>query len=313
MSPLPLLAALWLSACASPLGPGPRSQAPEGFWDHWGDGHAELSRYTLTQPRYGALHPGEETLIFVTETFTDAQRVKSDGGHADEYPVIKLNAARDFTTGIYDYNTMTSVFAPLDGRLPLGQPTKVSASVQEWCGHMWDQLLIDPGRYRRASYSYFDGEGDRLDSARLPEGAVFADALPILVRGLVGEWLPPGGSAQVPMAERLIDLRMQHRPLTFEAAQVSRAAAPTPVEVGAGVFEVERWTVQRGELTTTYDVERAAPHRLVRWSSSAGEEGALTGTLRTRYWEQNQPEHRPLREGLLPPEAATPPPPAPAP
>ena len=40
------------------------SQAPDGFWDHWGDGRAEISAYSLTQPRYGEQHPGEVVLIF---------------------------------------------------------------------------------------------------------------------------------------------------------------------------------------------------------------------------------------------------------
>lgn len=296
----PLLA---LFACATPGGSGLRSQAPDGFWDTWGDGQAELDGYQLVQPRYAALHPGEETLIFVTETFTAAQRVKSDGGHDDEFPVLKLNAARDFVTGIYDYNTMTSVFAPLDGRLPLGQPTKISSSVQEWCGHMWDQLLIDPRRFQRASYSYFDGEGDQRVGARLPEGAVFADALPLLVRGLLGEWVPEGGQTEVPMAERLIDLRMGHRPLAFTPADVRRDPGPHPVEVPAGAFTVERWTVTHQGQTLTLDVEKAPPHRLVRWSSTTGEEGALTGTLRTRYWEQNQPGFKHLRAELGLPSA----------
>ena len=81
------------------------------------------------QPRYGELRHGTAVLVYVTETFTQAQRVKSDGKHTDEMPVLKLNEVRDFQTGIYDYNTMLSVFVR-SGTLA---PVKISfASSEPW-------------------------------------------------------------------------------------------------------------------------------------------------------------------------------------
>ena len=73
--------------------PGPTpvfapAQAAPGFWDRWGDGEAEVDTYSLVTPRYGAPRVGSAILVFVTEDFTDGQRVKSDGGHGDEYPVL---------------------------------------------------------------------------------------------------------------------------------------------------------------------------------------------------------------------------------
>src|SRR5207249_3206702 len=87
------------------------------FWSTWGDGKAELDGYALTQPRYGELRAGTAVLIFVTEDFSDSARVKADPGKhpaSDVYPVLKLNFVRDFQTGIYDYNVMTSTFARVD-------------------------------------------------------------------------------------------------------------------------------------------------------------------------------------------------------
>ena len=43
--------------------------------------------------------------------------MKADPGKhpaTDVYPVLKLNVVRDFQTGIYNYNTLTSVFARED-------------------------------------------------------------------------------------------------------------------------------------------------------------------------------------------------------
>jgi hypothetical protein len=120
-------------ACARPaLG--------QDFWAHWGDGKAELNGYRLTEPRYGANRKGSVVLVFVTEDFSDSLRVKADPGKhpaTDVYPVLKLNLVRDFQTGIYNYNAMTSAFA----RVAPGWPVaKVSFSSQEWCGQVWHQI-----------------------------------------------------------------------------------------------------------------------------------------------------------------------------
>src|SRR4051812_35432527 len=105
------------------------------FWQHWGDGKAELDGYALTQPRYGEKREGTAVLVFVTEDFSDSLRVKADPGKhppSDVYPVLKLNFIRDFQTGIYDYNVMTSTFLKTEDHFA---PVKISFSSQEWCGH----------------------------------------------------------------------------------------------------------------------------------------------------------------------------------
>src|SRR5215472_14166548 len=122
----------------------------DSFWKRWGDGKGELSSYYLTFPRYGELRKGLAITVFVTETFSNSLRVKSDPGKhpkSDEFPVIKLNLVEDFSTGIYDYNLLTSAFvalAPINGR-PAGAATKVSFTSQEWCGNVYGQALFDAG------------------------------------------------------------------------------------------------------------------------------------------------------------------------
>ena len=99
----------------------------QDFWAHWGDGKAELNGYSLKQPRYGAVRSGISVLIFVTEDFSDARRVKADAGKhpaSDVYPVLKLNAVRDFSTGIYDYNVMTSTFLRVAPGWPVANPDR---------------------------------------------------------------------------------------------------------------------------------------------------------------------------------------------
>jgi hypothetical protein len=277
----------------------PRSQAPDGFWDVWGDGKAEISTYALTQPRYGQERQGEAILVFVTETFADDDRVKSDGGHDVEYSVLKLNEVRDFTTGIYDYNVMTSSFLRVDGGSAWGVPVKSSFSMQEWCGHVYEQLIVRDDGVQRTSHSYFDGEADRSDSLELPSGAIFADALPILVRGLVGS---PSGALTVQVLDRSIDARFKHIPGSFRPATLTWADDET-VAVPLGSFQTTRVELDRESgVDVTYWVESAAPHRIVQWARSDGETAALVGSTRTSYWNQHRNGGEAARQDIGIPE-----------
>jgi len=262
----------------------------QDFWKHWGDGRAELNGYRLTQPRYGASRTGSAVLVFVTEDFSDSLRVKADPGKhpaSDVYPVMKVNFIRSFQTGIYDYNTMTSTFA----RVAAGWPVaKVSFSSQEWCGHVWHQILPAPGAIAGIFHSYFDGEADGKDALPLPEGGVFEDALPILLRGWNGGYLKPGESRTVPLLGSLFASRLAHKSLGWHQATISRAAAPGQVKVPAGSFAAVVYTVAvEGGVKTTYAFEAAPPYRLLRRSSDAGEDAVLLGSSRQPYWQENGP------------------------
>src|SRR5687767_2887744 len=202
-----------------------------------------MNGYRLVQPRYGAKRSGTATLIFVTEDFSDSLRVKADPGKhpaSDVYPVLKLNAVRDFQTGIYDYDVMTSAFA----RVAPGWPVaKVSFSSQEWCGHVYHHLLTRNGRVLGTHHSYFDGEADGTTDLMLPSGGVFEDALPIVLRGWLGAAIEPGQSKTVPFLPSLLQARLLHKSLAWGKAKISRAAALEPVTVPAGRFDATVYTV----------------------------------------------------------------------
>ncbi|HCH66618.1 MAG TPA: hypothetical protein DFR83_27680 [Deltaproteobacteria bacterium] len=293
-----LLSLLTTLACAqtptSTPKPTPRSQTAAGFWDHWGDGQAEVVGYKLTQPRYGEDRAGEAVLIFVTETFTHGQRVKSDGGHPDEYPVIKLNEVRDFQTGIYDYNAMTSVFVPLSGELSRGLTSRVTFSMQEWCGHAYSDLLsvhalgAEPDAMELTTRTYFDGASHGPRALAVPAGGIVASALPVLVRGLVGELVSPGARRTVPYLPSVLDAHLLHEPLAWQEAELRRAAEPEPITTPIGVVSAWRYEIEpRSGPASTWLVEAAAPHRLLGWERSDGESGWITGSLRTAYWQQS--------------------------
>jgi hypothetical protein len=284
------------------------------FWKHWGDNRAELSGYDLTFPRYGTPRKGVAVAIFVTETFSNALRVKSDPGKhpkSDEFPVMKLNLVEDFATGIYDYNLMTSTFValtPVDGR-PAGSATKVSFSSQEWCGNMYGQILLDRSAARLSSHSYFDGEADQSRSLALPPGALPGDAVLLWARGLAAPSLRPGESREVPLVRSLATSRLNHVPVEVLRATLKREAEPARATVPAGTFDVERRTVAiSGGPTWTVSVEAAPPHRIVAWETSDGQKAELLASERLPYWKLNGEEGKSAlaRIGLTPRPPRTP-------
>ncbi len=265
----------------------------DAFWKQWGDGQAELAGYDLLFPRYGELRRGVAITIFVSETFSNSLRVKADPGkHAasDQFPVMKLNLVEDFQTGIYDYNTMTSSFvalAPANGR-PAGSLTKVSFSSQEWCGQVYSHLLFDRDGVRQVLHSYFDGEADQQSQLPYPAGALSEDALWHWARGFAAPSLAPGETREAPLLTSLESSRLRHKPLSWAQAALSRSSASQSISVPAGNIEVEVWSVRlQNGPTRTFYVEKAEPHRIIKWETSDGERAELLASDRLKYWEMH--------------------------
>jgi hypothetical protein len=283
-APLKALSPFLLLLCLAAPAPA------QDFWAHWGDGKAELNGYALKQPRYGTVRTGTGVLVFVTEDFSDSRRVKADPGKhpaSDVYPVLKLNAVRDFQTGIYDYNVMTSSFL----RVAPGWPVaKVSFSSQEWCGHVWHQVVPRDGKLGGLFHSYFDGEADGVDDLAFPEGGVLEDALPVLLRGWNGAYLKAGESRGVPFLPSLLWARLNHKPLAWTTAKIARGVTARSVSVPAGRFEVISYAVETADgRSLGFEIESSAPYRLIRQTGPDGEEMALKGSTRLPYWQLNAP------------------------
>ena len=126
------------------------------FNDYWYAGEAEISAYKLEQARYGELREGTAVLVFVTEPFLPKKQVKADGNNPENISVLKLNATKNFNTGIYPYSIMQSTFYPVANNQ---HAIKVSCSVQEWCGHAYAQLN-NREQFELMSHSYFESEAD---------------------------------------------------------------------------------------------------------------------------------------------------------
>ncbi len=292
-----LLAGCGPSTLAENKAKSPQRSAygPE-FWDHWGDGFAEISTYQLQIPRYGLLRSGESVLIFVSETFSEKQRVKADPGRNprnDEFPVMKLNWQKNFQTGIYDYSEMLSSFlglAPIAGR-PEGALAKASFSRQEWCGHLFAQALFDAGKIRVSGTSYFDGDADLAQTLQPTQDFLSEDGLVFWARGMAAPYLKPGETRDVAYLTSLKSARDAHRPMAWSRINLTRNATLQRLEVAAGEFEVETFSAQLGNGNTfLFFVEKEMPRRIVRWKFSSGETADLIASDRMKYWELNGPD-----------------------
>lgn len=263
----------------------PVSAAAQDFSAHWHDGKAEMDGYRLAVSRYGQERAGYAVMIYVTEPFSESKRVKVDDhtkNPADTFDALKLNLVRDFQTGIYDYNTMVSVFV----RSSNFEPVKISFSSAEWCGHVYSELLYDETKIRVAQYSYFEDETATRILPR-PAGVVSEDNLFIVLRGLRGDYLQPGESRTVDYLPGVFFSRLTHREMNMVKATIARRGQPEIVDVPAGGFSTIVYDVTTESRNGVFYVEDAYPHRIVRWELSPDIRGELTGSNRLEYWKLN--------------------------
>jgi hypothetical protein len=119
---------------------------------------------------------------------------------------------------------------------------------------------------------------------------VLEDELPILLRGWNGAYLKPGESRTVPFLPSLLLTRLEHRPLAWTKARISRAAATSIARVPAGTFTVRVYDVEVADgRRLSFAIEAGEPFRLVRQTGANAEDLQLTGSTRLSYWQLNKP------------------------
>ena len=271
----------------------PRRGASSEFWAHWGDGRAELSGYRVTLDRYGESRNAELSLIYVTEPHDRRTWVKDDGAEApNRVEVLKLIRSMHFLAGIYPYFVMASTFSPVDAWTEERfHPVRLSLDVQEWCGSVTHRVLPGAGRLRSLRLSYFEDEGETRRELELPEGTLYEDALLIQLRELDGRF-HGGAEWEGFLIRELWSLRTGHLPIEPVPARILRT---DDTRDGA---PVTRFRLEAGEYWRTYDVEKAAPRRVLGWETSTGERAEILRTERLAYWRLNQPGDERYRSTL---------------
>lgn len=276
--------------------------AAQDFWGWWSDGKAELSSYQTKTQRYGELREGYAVLVFVTEEISRTTRVKVESEAippADRAPVMKLNHVVKFPTGIYDYSLLTSTFSSIEsefGRPPF-EPLKISFTAQEWCGHVYQMLIPQRDQVELTLHSYFQSEGDQKRSIKLPANAAFEDNLLIWIRELKGEVLSAGQRRALQILPSAWASRSGHQDVEFQGGSIIKEEGEV-VKLSEGNAPSWRWTWQVGNRTEMYWVEKAYPHRILKWQSSDGSAGELNKTLRLPYWQLHGNDDLAYREQL---------------
>jgi hypothetical protein len=300
-----------LVICPSHAAKAPPAKFDPPFGSYWHDGKAELDGYRYSVRRYGQERRGQAVLVYVTEPFSRSMRVKVNDASRnpkDTFDVLKLNLIRDFQTGIYDYNTMTSLFVKSDDF----DPVKVSFASTEWCGNVYEELLVNAGLVSQKVTSYFEGESGTHEERRL-KGGILEEELFVLLRGLNGPYLAPGDKKTVPLLLSSFRRRLTHQPVRWTEVTIERLAAPRMIVVPAGRFRTLVYSVITGNgHEGLFFIEDAYPHRIVRWEwkqaarqkeatgahvapyplairPEGNDSGELMGTSRLKYWELHNP------------------------
>ncbi len=283
------------------VGDGPDStrNKPVTFGDYWYQGQAEITSYTLKQARYGELHDGDAVLIFVTEDFSVQKQVKldrPDQAGDDAVKVLKLNALRNFNTGVYPYTVMTSAFTPLD-RERYPKTLKITTSVQEWCGHAFVQLNLQDDQYRVQQYSYFESEGDRVANL---EDALPEDEIWTTIR-LNPDDLPTG---EVTMIPGTLYQRFDHT--VWRTVNATAILMPDAREPDVMVYNLVYYPELNRTLTIRF--KRDFPHEIESWeevefASDGTTEELVTTAVRNKrvmldYWTKNSVVDVQLRRQL---------------
>ncbi len=267
-----------------------KKQLSEAFKTYWYAGEAEITSYKLQQARYGETRDGEAVLIYVTEPFLPEIQVKADASHPDNVPVLKLNATKNYLTGIYPYSIMTSTFYPVHDNQ---HAIKVAFSSQEWCGQVYAQLN-NRKQFDMMSHSYFESEADqdlKLDKTIL-ENELW-NKIRIEPAGL-----PTGDFDVIPSLEYI---RLSHK----EVKAYKASLALTHTE-GVSTYEINYPELER---TLKINFSTDFPYAIQGWTETAtsgfgknAKQMTSTATkmktLKTPYWQQNGNKDLSLRDSL---------------
>ncbi|TVZ27767.1 hypothetical protein JM83_2829 [Gillisia sp. Hel_I_86] len=264
----------------------PERKLSEKFKSYWFNGEAEITSYKLDQSRYGEPREGTAVLMYVTEEFLPEAQVKANTKSDKTIPVLKLNATKNFNTGIYPYSIMQSTFYPLEGR---SHALKVSASIQEWCGHVYIQLN-NRDNFKIDSHSYFEGEADKESelSKTYLENEVWTQLR------INPDLLPTGDIHMVPSFETL---RLAHK-----ETKAYDAMAEFYQDGEWSVYKISYQELKR-DLKIYYS--NIAPFKIEKWQEDSEVDGKLYTTTATKmkeiksdYWTKKSNKDLHLREQL---------------
>lgn len=265
------------------------------FDQYWYQGKAEITSYDLKQARYGEIREGSAVFVFVTEPFSKSKQVKLNNttrNEEDVVKVLKMNFTKKFTTGIYDYSILQSIFTPIDLK-NYKHSIKVATSLQEWCGHTYTQLNLQSYKYKVLLKSYFETEGDQEYQI---EQAMLEDEIWNLIR-ISPSVLPIGDIQLVP---NTATARLRHTSLDVESAFATLNDHESNKRLMTYIVE---FTESQRTLKIHY--HKKFPHEIEGWTETYIDNGKELSTTATRtktilsdYWNKYQIKDEPMRQEL---------------
>ncbi len=268
---------------------------------YWHQGLGEINVYSLEQNRYKDTYNGGVVLIFVTEDFLTDKQVKNDAyKNKKSTPILKTNAIQRFSTGIYDYSLMTSVFTPVQtSEWPATM--KVTNSGQDWCGQVYSQInWNNEGEYQHLLHSYFENEGDQENTS---EADLLEDEIMNRIR-MGWQHLPEGEKQLIPSMNFL---RLLHQPYASYTANLSVSdysgddiTSDKPLKV---------YTIQYPALERTLEIifQAKAPFIIEGWKDAYPSifDKKIRSSIAVRqktvledYWSHHSPSDHNLRDDL---------------
>jgi len=257
------------------------------FKAYWFAGEAEISSYKLQQARYGEMRDGHAVLVYVTEDFLPEKQVKADKYNEANTSILKLNATKNFNTGIYPYSIMQSTFYPISDTQ---HALKVSCSLQEWCGHVYSQLNNGNNQFEISSHSYFETEADQHFKLNK---AILENELWTQLR-LNPKSLPTGNLQIIPSMEFI---RLKHVDLKAYTAEAT--------------LKNGTYTITYPELDRTLSIRfnEEFPYDISGWEESFKSgygkskkilttKASKLQTIKSAYWSKNSNSDQNLRETL---------------
>ena len=259
------------------------AELSEEFKTYWYGGKAELTSYMLEQARYGEIRKGQAVLIYVTEDFNPVKQVKAEFSDPENVSVLKLNATKNFNTGIYPYSIMQSTFYPVDNNQ---HALKVSSSIQEWCGQVYAQIN-NRDEFEVMSHSYFEMEADQdfsLDKSTL-ENELWTQLR------IDPQSLPQGEIELIPSLEFL---RLKHKDIK---------AYPATATLAKDKYTINYKDLDRA-ITIYFNAE--FPYGIEGWEEEFRSGSQMLTTratklkrINTSYWKQNSNADEVMRDSLM--------------
>lgn len=264
----------------------PAFKPSKDFNDYWYGGKAEISSYKLEQARYGEMREGSAVLVFVTEDFLPDAQVKADNYSKNNTSVLKLNATKNFNTGIYPYAIMQSTFYPVTNNK---HALKISASIQEWCGHVYTQLN-NRDNFEIKSHSYFQSEGDQnfnLDKS-ITENELWTQLR------IDPQSLPIGNISVIPSLEYI---RLRH--IDFKAYNANASLKNNTYSLYYP--ELQRTLIINFNTEFPYEInswEETIPSGYGTNIKTLTTKATKIKTIKSAYWSKNSNSNKNLRTEL---------------